>query len=229
MLHDATRDGGLGFCGSELPDILTVGYHGPLVVSLDSSILIDLQQHGTAILNDDVAVSEEKYAKQLASLGWLLDVWLLRDIRLIVTPRSYTDAKKVTDRFTSRRAPTIQALAKSLAFQMTGLPPSEWCNLQTGGNRVQGLPRSADRDLVEEAIAVGAQVFLTRDYKLVTKASVPDRSLRVCMPSDLEYELRNANVEGFEGGLCNGVGCPFPEFLPAPDMGKWAELFSIFD
>lgn len=34
------------FCGSELPDTLTGGYHGPIVVSLDYLILIDLQQHG---------------------------------------------------------------------------------------------------------------------------------------------------------------------------------------
>lgn len=231
MLFDATGEGGLGFCGSELPDLLSPSYHGPLVVALDSSILIDLQQHGSAVLGGEEDVEEPKYAKQLASLGWLIDIWLIRDIRFIVTPRSYTDAKKVTERFTSRRTPTVQALAESLAFQMGDwqVPaPSEWRDLQTE-RKVHGLPNNADRDLVEEALAVGAHVFLTRDDGLVANVSIPDGKLRVCMPADLEEQLGRANVGHFAGGLCREPGCPYPEFPPAPDMGKWAGLLSIFD
>lgn len=231
MLFDATEDGGLGFCGSKMPGLLPDDYHGPLVVAMDSSILIDLQEHGNAILNGAVDVEEPKYVKQLVSLGWVLDVWLSRDIRFIVTPRSYTDAKKITARFTSRRAPTIQALAESLVFQMGDWlepPPSEWTNLRADG-RVHGLPNNADRDLVTEAVAVGAHVFLTRDDRLIARVSISGGRLRVCMPSELERELRDAEVNHFSGGLCNDSSCPYRDFLPVPDIGKWTGLLSIFD
>lgn len=232
MLHNATADGGLGFCGAALPAILPHCYHGPLIVALDSSILIDLQQYGSEILDGEVSVDEPKYAAELDSLGRLIDIWLLRDIRLIVTPRGYTDAKKVTDNFSSRRGPTIRALAQSLAFQFgdwSEEAPSE--RLCLGAHvDVQGLPESADRDLVEEAVEVGAHIFLTRDAKLIANVRVPDRTLRTCLPSDLVHELDAAHVTHFSGGLCDDPACPYPAFdIPGPDIGKWTGLLSIFE
>ena len=46
VLHEVTYDGGMGFCHDALPGLLPEGYHGPLVVALDSNALIDLQHHG---------------------------------------------------------------------------------------------------------------------------------------------------------------------------------------
>jgi len=232
VLSDATADGGLGFCGVALPALLPHGYHGPLIIALDSSILIDLQQHGSEIFDREVTVDEPKYAAELDSLGQLVDLWLLRDIRLIVTPRSYTDAKRVTESFSSRRGPTIRALAQSLAFQLGDWredAPSEWLDLSSHID-VQGLPDSADRDLVTEAVAVGAHIFLTRDAKLIANVRVPDQSLRVCLPSDLASELSSANVTHFAGGLCDDPACPYPAFdAPGPDLGKWTGLLSFFE
>jgi len=48
VLHEVTGDGGLGFCHPAVPNLLLPGYHGPLVVALDSNALIDIQQHGAA-------------------------------------------------------------------------------------------------------------------------------------------------------------------------------------
>lgn len=232
MLHTPTAEGGLGFCGARLPAFLPQEYHGPLVVALDSSILIDLQQHGIEILDGEASIDEPRYAAELDSLGQLIDLWLLRDIRLIVTPRSYTDAKKVTEQFTSRREPTIQALAKSLAYQWgdwLGLSPSEWADLEPY-EYVKGLPDSADRDLVAEAVAVGAHVFLTRDDKLIGKVRIPERNLFACLPSALVKGLRVANVTRFSGGLCKEPACPYHSFdAPGPDIGKWGGLLAIFE
>lgn len=52
------------------------------------------------------------YAENLAGLTDLLNLWLLRDIRFVVTPRSLTDAKKVTQQFLDRRLPAVEAIAK---------------------------------------------------------------------------------------------------------------------
>lgn len=231
MLHDVTADGGLGFCGRALPALVPHDYHGPLIVSLDSSILIDFQQYGCQMVNDEVCVDEVKYATELASLAWLIDLWLVRDIRFIVTPRSYTDAKRVTDRFLSQRGPTIRALAESLSFQVgdfSEIAPSERSNLIPYPN-VEGLPDCADRDLVAEAVSVGAHVFLTRDVKLVANVRVPGEVLFVGLPSELEGALEVAGVTHFAGGLCNHWRCPYVSSDPPfPDTGKWEGLFSIF-
>jgi hypothetical protein len=232
MLHEATAEGGLGFCGVVLGSLLPAPYHGPLVVALDSSILIDLQQHGSEIFDDVVDVNEPKYAEELNSLSDLLDLWLLRDIRLIVTPRSYTDAKRTTVRFTSRRGPTIRALAESLAFQYgdwTQPAPSE-VEVTTGSQSVRGLPDSADKDLVAEAVAVGAHVFLTRDDVLIANVHVPESGPRVCLPSVLMRDLHDSNITHFSGGLCHEPPCPYAELsVPGPDLGKWAGLLAIFE
>lgn len=232
MLHRPTVEGGRGFCGEAVPSLLPYGYHGPLVVALDSSILIDLQQHGNGILSGELQVAESKYAEELEQLGQLIDLWLLRDIRFIVTPRSYTDAKRTTAAFTVRRGPTIRALAESLAFQLGNWvqeAPSEWRDLKPYEG-VQGLPDNADRALVAEAVTVGAHVFLTRDAKLVANVSVPSQDLRACMPSVLVAELQASKVAHFSGGLCYGAACPYVAFAaPGPDLGKWTGLLSIFD
>lgn len=231
MLHEATADGGVGFCQAALPALLPPGNHGPLVVALDSNVLIDLQQHGAAILNAEELGVPAAYEEELLALGSILDIWMLRDIRFIVTPRSRTDAKRLSERFLATRGPAVEALAQSLAYQYgdwaalapseTSLPPLD---------SVTGIPAGADRDLLVEAQAVGAHVFLTRDEKVLTAASVEGPALRILRPTDLADELVLGGVELFSGGQCLAEGCPYATFnLPAPDLGKWGGLLSIFE
>lgn len=140
-----TEDGGLGFCHEALPGLLPPGYHGPLVVVLDSNILIDLQLHGAALMNDEPlpehVARDKKYAVDLAALADLLNLWLLRDIRFVVTPRSKTDAKRgITQAFLDRRLPSVNALADSLAFQF-----GDWSVPTPSDGPVPGTGRGRDR------------------------------------------------------------------------------------
>lgn len=48
-----TADGGVGFCHEALPTLLPPDYHGPLAVAFGSNVLIDLQQHGAGLINDE--------------------------------------------------------------------------------------------------------------------------------------------------------------------------------
>lgn len=230
MLHEATKDGGLGFCYEALPSVLPWGFHGPLVVALDSSVLIDLQEYGNVLLNGEVPDGvDEKYATDLGSLADLLELWLIRDIRFVVTPRSLTDAKRVSKRFLDRRLPAIRAIAESLAFQLgdwTYPAPSAHSPRRLGDD--SGLPDGADRDLVLEAQAVGAHVFLTRDRLVEERVSLSGPRMAVAAPSWLATELVNAGVQLFYGGTCAGPACPYYGWsLLAPDMGKWGGLLSI--
>lgn len=234
MLHEVTLDGGLGFCSQALPSLLPAGYHGPLVVALDSNVLIDLQQHGTALMNDeplpDEVEADTVYVEELNGLADLLNVWLLRDIRFVVTPRSKTDAKKVSERFLERRLPSIEALAESLAFQLgdwTVPLPSEGPTPTPVGDE-NGLPEGADRDLVLEGQAIGAHVFLTRDRLVLERTLLVGPQMVLLSPAGLAASLTAAGIQLFMGGTCGGDGCPYTGWpLPAPDMGKWGGLLSI--
>ena len=230
MLHEVTTDGGMGFCHQALPAVLPSGYHGPLVVALDSNALIDLQQHGNLLLNGKVPEGlDEVYAADLSGLADLLNLWLLRDIRFVVTPRSFTDAKKVTQRFLDRRLPAVHAIAESLAFQLGdwAQPAPSSRPASTLGNET-ALPDGPDRDLVLEAQAVGAHVFLTRDRLVLERVALSGPSMAVAPPAWLAGELANAGIQPFFGGTCGRDACPYHGWsMPAPDMGKWGGLLSI--
>lgn len=234
MLHEVTGDGGLGFCHPAVPNLLLPGYHGPLVVALDSSALIDLQQHGTALLNDEPlperVAADDVYSSELAGLADLLNLWLLRDIRFVVTPRSKTDARKLTERFLERRQTSIEALADSLAFQSgdwNASPPADGPAPAPVGDET-GLPPGADRDLVLEAQAVGAHVFLTRDREVLETIALSGPAMAVLAPKALADELAVAGVDLFFGGTCGDGGCPYGDWpFLAPDMGKWGGLLSV--
>lgn len=232
-LHEVTAEGGLGFCQPALGSVLPDDYHGPLVVALDSSVLIDLRTHGDALLDDkhpgDV---DDAYAEELQGLGDLLNLWLLRDIRFVVTPRSLTDLRGDSTSRRERRRLDVEAVAETLAFQY-----GEWTALAPSAQAVSfrpedesGLPVSADKDLVLEAQAVGAHAFLTGDRKILRRATLRGRPLWVTSPSRLQSLLDGAGVTPFGGGTCDGRECPYGAWdLPAPDMGKWGALLSIFE
>lgn len=223
-----SAEGGLGFCHAKLPDLLPPGYHGPLLVALDSNVLIDLQKHGSEMLNEDIQVTEGRYAEELASLGVLLNLWMLRDIRFVVTPRARTDAKRGAPEFDK----LIDGLAESLAFQLgdwTHLAPQDSPAAPTVGDEL-GLSHGADRDLVLEAQGSGTHVFLTSDRKVVRRATLTGPRMRVCTPSELADDLVVAGVEPMRGGTCGNFGCPYLDaMLLAPDIGKWAPLFTHFE
>jgi hypothetical protein len=227
-----TADGGVGFCHDALPRILPSAYHGPLVIALDSSILIDIQQYGNLLLGDDLPDVDRRYSDDLAGLAELLHVWLLRDIRFVLTPRSLTDAKRVTQRFLDRRLPAVDAVADSLAFQFgdwTAAVPSHLDPPAPVG-RETGLPDGADRDLVLEAQAVGAHVFLTRDRLLLSRVRLAGPPLAALPPRALADGLVGAGVQPFGGGICGNEDCPYLGWpLLAPDTGKWGPLLSMFE
>jgi len=228
VLHQVSAEAGLGFCHAVLPELLQVGYHGPLVVALDSNVLIDFQTHGSEMLNDEIGVAEAKYAEELRCLATLLDLWMLRDIRFVVTPRARSDAKRSIPGFDEM----IDGLAKSLAFQFgdwTYPAPSNRPAPPPVGDE-HGLPLGADRDLVLEAQAAGAHTFVTRDRRVLRRTVLTGPSMRICAPSDLAEELVTSGIGLMAGGLCEEQGCPYGNTrTPAPDIGKWGPLFAHFE
>lgn len=232
-LHDVTYGGGVGFCHDALPELLPAGYHGPLVVALDSNILIDLQDHGRLLVDGDELPPEvtrdPRYVEELEQLEGLLNLWMLRDIRFVVTPRARSDGKRIrSEEASARRLATIDSIVESLAFQTEewGCDPSQ--EDPDVLRRIDArLPDGPDRDLVGEALSLGAHVFLTRDRRLSDRVRGMTEGMWVVPPSRLLYELVTNSVQPFGGGTCGRPGCPYGDGqLPAPDMGKWSGLLS---
>ena len=54
--------------------------------------------------------------------------------------------------------------------------------------------------------------------------------LRILRPTDLADELVLGGVQLFAGGQCLAEDCPYAAFsIPAPDLGKWGGLLSLFE
>ncbi|MDO5676802.1 MAG: hypothetical protein Q4G35_04760 [Propionibacteriaceae bacterium] len=189
-------------------------------------MLIDFQKHGNGLMDDDVRVSEARYAEELNCLGSLLDLWMLRDIRFVTTRRAGTDAKRGMTGFQD----VIEGLAEAIAFQYAdwGFPAPSRSDPNSVGDE-RGLPDGADRDLLLEAQAVGAHVFLTRDHKVLRRAAMTGPRLRIAAPSGLVEELHRSGVTMLGGGLCSEPDCPHALTTPLlPDIGKWGPLLACF-
>lgn len=245
-LHRVTDSGGTGFYYAYMPQLFSGEQgHGPLLLAWDSNILIDLQDHGSRLINGEgTGVTEPKYAAELDALGRLLDLWLLRDIRFVLSPRASSDAKaKVDSPHVRRKREAIDSLAEALTFQVEdwgeehlrfedldptalafALPDLDVDRLTSR------FPAGADRDLINEAVRAGLHVFLTRDQRVwkarTTLAGVP---LKVMKPTELMAFLDALGVAALAGGVYPHVDCPYADPLRAGDMGKWAGLLAAFE
>lgn len=234
MQHESSLDGGLGFCHAAIPSVLPTGWHGPMIVALDSNIVIDLMQHGEALIDGrrpQRGGADPKYSAELEALGEILDIWLLRDIRLHVTSRFLSDSRGLTrDEVVPERRRTAARFADSLRYQ------TRWEREIGDTDKSVGeltavhvsLPEGADRDLVAEAVIAGAHVFLTRDSQILQLAKVG--STAILSPSMLDAVLAEAGVGHLGGGVCGLPDCVYARSgwpILAPDMGKWTGLLSV--
>lgn len=81
-----------------------------------------------------------------------------------------------------------------------------------------------------EGQAIGAQVFLTRDNRVLDDTTLTGPAMAVMRPKMLADILVAAGVQPLFGGTCCGDRCAYTDWpLLAPDTGKWAGLLSIFE
>jgi len=246
VLRRMTYSGGTGFCYGYMPQLFSGEQgHGPLLLAWDSNILIDLQEHGSQLINGEhTGVDEPKYAAELDALGRLLDLWLLRDIRFVLSPRATTDAKAKADgaRVQRKRA-AIDNLAAALTFQVEDwgeerlrfedLDPRD-SSFRLADIEVDAVthrfPEGADRELVNEAIRAGLHVFLTRDQRVwKARSTLAGVQLKIMKPTELMASLDALGVQTLSGGVYAHPDCPYVDPLPAGDIGKWAGLLAAFE
>jgi hypothetical protein len=115
-----------------------------------------------------------------------MTVWCWRDLRFWVFQRQLTDARRGLD--ADRRRTRAEILG---AFMSDAVERASWGHrdpLPTPRSRIAArrLPDGADRDLVEEALGVGCDVFLTEDDKVLKcDALLAPHGLRVLRTREL--------------------------------------------
>jgi hypothetical protein len=201
---------------------------GPLEIVWDTCILIDYLDHGRAMWEGepgDLEAADEDYLAELQALHIVINLWTRRDIRMIVLERSIADAKRALDPARRQaREHAIDEIGAALGLDrwaedeeaevLQAIPPPRG-SLRAA---LAQVPAGADRELVADAAACRAHVFLTRDRGTLAAApAVHEHGLWIASPLDLLEEL-SAN------GAILAIMRPETMYWPLPDLQRISHL-----
>lgn len=245
-LRRITYGSGPGFCYEAVPQLITYpGTHGPLLVALDSNIVLNLQAHLEEIVSAQPVQEVDPWlSSQLVALGQVVNTWFTRDIRFLILPKAFSDAKKrpLTHEARlriQRKLISLDRVRASLVFQTDDWDGSEVHYTSRGDSQLSldlnipsldALPKGADKELIEEAILNGVDVFLTCDKRLIQagrRISTP--YLKILSPLDLTDLFDSIGITPFSGGIIEHDECPYQAGMLAGDTGKWVALLSVQD
>ena len=200
---------------------------GPLRVWWDTSVLIDWGEFGHDILDGkelQVAHLPEEYAEDVEALAVLMDpLWMTRDLRIRVSDRQLSDAKKPLggerQELRERQIREIIAALECIALDLDN-PESNAADTACDAD-LSFIRDTVDRTLVRDAIEAGCHVFLTRDKKHILRHAnrLHELGLVVLSPMDLRVELAHSSELGETFGV-DGLVC---------DNHKWGHLWSAFE
>jgi hypothetical protein len=204
-IGDACSEGG-GFFYESCPEVFLgrVGY-GPLRVAWDTNILIDYAEFGDLIWDEDhdfdPSVSEARYLEELHALNTLVLLSEYRDIRFRAPQRQISDARRMLsdDQWEIRSRQLHHLLAALTCIQ---LDKDVLENVLPFDPLPDGRTNSDwDYSLVQEAIATGCHVFLTRDDGLCNRLchNARDEYLAIMSPAGLQQALAEAGDLGWGG------------------------------
>jgi hypothetical protein len=197
--------------------------YGPLRVAWDTDILIDWRDFGRFLLSDDEHLTGDEHLpanldaahmEDLVALGQVMNrVWCTRDMRIHPLRRQLRDV----GRYHGERR---QVLMDERTRQLDEVASALWCvglgrDLRRPVARLPArlryatwMAKSQDRALVEEAIASGCHVFLTRDRKVLRHSPrLATLGMVVLRPSGFLDELLEAgalySIAGPDGTICD--------------------------
>ena len=194
--------------------------YGPLRIAWDTNILIDYAEFGDLIWGPeddegyefDPPVQEARYRQELVALYKLVQLWMMRDIRVRAPQRQIDDAQReLSESQWEIRATQLHHFLA--AVQCTLLDEDSLENVAPFPALPEGSTGDEwDSSLVSEAIATGCHVFLTRDDGLRRRLSQTAREsfLVIMSPSVLIKALEDAEELGWRG-----------EGYVMPDNHKW--------
>jgi hypothetical protein len=211
LASDETSEGG-GFQYEDCPAVFSgrIGY-GALRMAWDTNILIDYAQYGELIWTDEnfnPPVPEGRYQEELVALKEIMNLWMLRDIRIRMPFRQIWDAKlrlgskpkelreRETEQFLKTREIRLWQLEQfQAALACVSLDAEIDAAVEPFGVLPEGSSNDEwDKSLVEEGIATGCHVFLTGDQKLRKRlaSAAHDSFVAILSPTELLDFLANA-------------------------------------
>jgi hypothetical protein len=212
LASNETSEGG-GFEYEDCPKVFSgrKGY-GALRLAWDTNILIDYAKYGQLIWADDdfdPPVREERYREKLIALSEIMNLWMLRDIRIRMPFRQIWDAKlrldnkpeelweKEVGQFHKTREIRLWQLEQfHAALSCISLDAEIDANVKPFAILPEGSTNDEwDESLLEEAIATGCHVFLTGDRKLKKRLDrmARDSYVAILSPPELLDCLAEAN------------------------------------
>ena len=194
--------------------------YGPLRIAWDTNILIDYAEFGDLIWGPeddegyefDPPIQETRYRQELVALYKLVQLWMMRDIRVRAPQRQIDDAQReLSESQWEIRATQLHHFLA--AVQCTLLDEDSLENVAPFPALPEGSTGDEwDSSLVSEAVATGCHVFLTRDDGLRRRLSQTAREscLVIMSPYALVKALEDAGELGWGG-----------EGYVMPDNHKW--------
>jgi hypothetical protein len=202
---------------------------GPLNIVWDTNLLIDYFQHGHAMWSPDAEWLSHRvpgtHGEELEALQVVMALWVVRDIRCHVLPRTLTDARsKLSDSRLRDRERAFSRFASAIAYvggpeQDPGPPGGLELPPRALERILCRIPAGGDRDLVAASLRAGMHVFLTMDKRVLREtAALRTLGLRLASPGDLLEMLA-------ESGALHCLVDP-QKYLrwPAPDQARVHEL-----
>jgi hypothetical protein len=216
---DGSLEGG-GFVYEHCPTVFLgrTGY-GPLRMAWDTNVLIDYAEFGDLMWEEsaefDPPIAEPRYRSELIALDTIIQLWMMRDIRVRAPQRQICDAQRDLDdgQAELRYRQLDQFLAALTCIQLDkevleNVAPFD--PLPDGSTSDEW-----DQSLVLEAVATGCHVFLTCDRRLRRRLDQTARELFVAIMSPSDFTQTLAEV--------GQLGWGYPGDM-LPDNHKWVHF-----
>lgn len=179
---------------------------GPLVIAWDTNILIDYQEHGDALWNEDVLPEVDiKYRDELEALQTLvMGLFWWRSVVIRLSDRHLQDdgGKPLPSDRHGRRSTAVRKLAEATSLTIepvdAGVDRSRSGSVTSPDDLLKGFPTGHDRVLVADAMRAGCHVFLTRDEGILKASAGVWPHIAVLRPSELVRELAGHGELSFE-------------------------------
>jgi hypothetical protein len=165
---------------------------GPLLLAWDTNLLIDYFDHGADLwLGNELPSNAEGYGLELEAVQIVMALWVARDVRIMLLPATLSDARgKLTRERRLSRLTAFSEFASAISLVSDDEEPMPLPPLLLPRSELEAvlktLPAGGDRRLVEQAVAAGAHVFLTRDKGVLARSNaLRPFGIVIATPQDL--------------------------------------------
>lgn len=181
---------------------------------------------------EDVEGVDAERGRQLTALGQIIDLWMMRDVRFVVVPRTRSDFRRLpSDVRMRQRERTFERIESALTFQLGDWEDTSGRfaggrSLTSAAHDVIGAASTLDALMLRSAWDCAVDVFLTSDLKLLNACSHAAAPFPlISSPSGLADRLAMLGTDPMFIGMVDHEDCRWDFGFLLGDTGKWVTLF----